>query len=872
MCHHDLLADVGGMGQKQLETISKTLEDEKRRLAQMELQMQQERARKEGKQQELAIATQTKELEGMMKALMTSARDDVEKRQRWEDEWRRKFDEFRRQHHEMESALKHKHFEELKKLKESMSEEIRKMADGVGKKKGTHNAPSDAELKKIQKENVGKILLLFQKQGKERLYLSSKLAKQEELLIMSKNESLQKHLNKVQSKTDRICRQMLPSIDSRSLAATVSDYRKSSHESFSKQRAGMVSMAQTGKKWSRSNRSALSHSGRSNSLVESKTYPRFHMREQDSLPSPRIDSENVTFLTEIGSDFDQNLERTLNHFSASRSQLIPRRSSKEIESSVKVDLPKISQAPKVQDQNVVKEQQHPKQPDDSGVVTSADHEFKGWAPATITLQENMKPRWDDAVNTSSALSNLLSKGQWHPSIIAFQSEQNPKRKVSPYMSLSTKSKVRSVEGVTGRKGLGQRPQHKRDKERAASTQPVVGFQQANEAEGFKQGHSTQPLDRNFSRPRSDLGLYAEKGGNSYKSAKLETWIEEKIRNVLGENGTKESIFKRLNARNEGADESNSKTEMLEPRHTHTEETLEVQERTEAMPRPEVESVEEAEENVSNLLNRLKSSMSKAPKLEQQLEAVGIHLEEEDDRQSQENRPFTQARDIEQNIRGTEISNTGRVDRQGNYQELEASADVNDRRNQFSSLTDSSRARSRSDKRVGWDLDDRDYVPSRVPSAESYAGSEAASFPNSSRSEMDERDAAAVRPNENERNTSVHIENQNVSDDQLKDFFSKIRHNKVAEVEDLVQSGFPLDRRDAHGNTPLMVASQNGHKRLVKMILRNGADPNATNHQGNTALHFATAYGYNTLSKYLMSKGADDTLINMKGLTCYDGLG
>ncbi|EKX53848.1 hypothetical protein GUITHDRAFT_57314, partial [Guillardia theta CCMP2712] len=108
--------------------------------------------------------------------------------------------------------------------------------------------------------------------------------------------------------------------------------------------------------------------------------------------------------------------------------------------------------------------------------------------------------------------------------------------------------------------------------------------------------------------------------------------------------------------------------------------------------------------------------------------------------------------------------------------------------------------------------------------------------------------------------------------QLKDFFSKIRHNKVAEVEDLVQSGFPLDRRDAHGNTPLMVASQNGHKRLVKMILRNGADPNATNHQGNTALHFATAYGYNTLSKYLMSKGADDTLINMKGLTCYDGLG
>jgi len=69
----------------------------------------------------------------------------------------------------------------------------------------------------------------------------------------------------------------------------------------------------------------------------------------------------------------------------------------------------------------------------------------------------------------------------------------------------------------------------------------------------------------------------------------------------------------------------------------------------------------------------------------------------------------------------------------------------------------------------------------------------------------------------------------------------------------------------------MGAAQNGHKRLVKMCLKYGADPNLSNHQGNTALHFATAYGYTTLSKYLISKGADDTLMNMKGLTCYDGI-
>ena len=36
------------------------------------------------------------------------------------------------------------------------------------------------------------------------------------------------------------------------------------------------------------------------------------------------------------------------------------------------------------------------------------------------------------------------------------------------------------------------------------------------------------------------------------------------------------------------------------------------------------------------------------------------------------------------------------------------------------------------------------------------------------------------------------------------FFSLVRHNKVPEVEDLLNKGFPIETRDAHGNTPLMV--------------------------------------------------------------------
>lgn len=57
-----------------------------------------------------------------------------------------------------------------------------------------------------------------------------------------------------------------------------------------------------------------------------------------------------------------------------------------------------------------------------------------------------------------------------------------------------------------------------------------------------------------------------------------------------------------------------------------------------------------------------------------------------------------------------------------------------------------------------------------------------------------------------------------------------------------RSGVPADVRDDHGNTILLVACQNGHKRALKAALRRGADINAKNARGNTALHFCYAFG------------------------------
>ena len=67
----------------------------------------------------------------------------------------------------------------------------------------------------------------------------------------------------------------------------------------------------------------------------------------------------------------------------------------------------------------------------------------------------------------------------------------------------------------------------------------------------------------------------------------------------------------------------------------------------------------------------------------------------------------------------------------------------------------------------------------------------------------------------------------------------------------------------------MIACQNGHKKLVKMCLRSGANIDAVNRKGNTGLHYCFMYGMYSLGEYLLSKGANDTLCNDDGATCYE---
>jgi hypothetical protein len=68
-------------------------------------------------------------------------------------------------------------------------------------------------------------------------------------------------------------------------------------------------------------------------------------------------------------------------------------------------------------------------------------------------------------------------------------------------------------------------------------------------------------------------------------------------------------------------------------------------------------------------------------------------------------------------------------------------------------------------------------------------------------------------------------------DEADQIFSLARHNRLEEVEALLNSGIPVDILDAYGNTILHIACQNGLKKMAKVALRRGGNINAQNVSG-----------------------------------------
>lgn len=91
--------------------------------------------------------------------------------------------------------------------------------------------------------------------------------------------------------------------------------------------------------------------------------------------------------------------------------------------------------------------------------------------------------------------------------------------------------------------------------------------------------------------------------------------------------------------------------------------------------------------------------------------------------------------------------------------------------------------------------------------------------------------------EEEEYVALDLAAAGLSEKDVEDVFSYARHGRCEEMERLFSKGLPVDVRDAYGSTVLIIACQNGNKRVAKAVLRRGANINARNHKGNTPLHY-----------------------------------
>ena len=99
------------------------------------------------------------------------------------------------------------------------------------------------------------------------------------------------------------------------------------------------------------------------------------------------------------------------------------------------------------------------------------------------------------------------------------------------------------------------------------------------------------------------------------------------------------------------------------------------------------------------------------------------------------------------------------------------------------------------------------------------------------------------------------------------FFSQIRNNRYARLEESLNKGFDVNECDEdHGNTALLVAAQNLNKKMAALLLSRGANIDHQNNHGNTAMHYAMAYeSAGLFGEFLVEHGMVDIIAERRAM-------
>ena len=91
------------------------------------------------------------------------------------------------------------------------------------------------------------------------------------------------------------------------------------------------------------------------------------------------------------------------------------------------------------------------------------------------------------------------------------------------------------------------------------------------------------------------------------------------------------------------------------------------------------------------------------------------------------------------------------------------------------------------------------------------------------------------------------------------FVSNYGHKDIVEL--LIKAGAEVNVQCKFGNTPLHYASMDGHTECIELLIKAGADVNIQDSDGWTVLHFASYGGYKDIVDLLIKAGANVNLLS-----------
>jgi uncharacterized protein YeaC (DUF1315 family) len=976
------LGDGSFLSLSKIETLEMSLLHEKRTVAEIEERLQEAKAQKLVHQQLTRVRKHHGFLESMAGQLLQTAQRELEDKHKWENEWNHRLDTFKQQHFELQQGLQKKQQGEMQRLQQDFRRKMKKLEDDVALLKSKGRAPSPRILTRVQDENAVQVVQLFEKHAQERMHLTEKISKQEDLLMKSRSQSLQHLFTNAQTKSENLYRRFNPK---QNLAPKPVHMimEGTAHENLRTAAAnGMPSGPPPIVVKAPPSRMSL-HSSRASSR---------------RLPSPRVEVSGeggiMTYSAEyfLPGEGDEEEAFEDDHFSPRSTAPLSRMSRSvsfyDRQETGGVEGPRsqltgahsvfqksrdngsssstshggvvVTHNQSFGDQNVHQLQNTTENTirrplyagahgrigkgEGSGDLRSPPPmpgtEQTGWKPIDFKKdeKERKKGRGTETDELRPAFFSQIVTTQYRSTSAKVSSgtqfnmgEDKRLQKASgaaykvpiEKLGLNIFRTLPTVRALTkeekeerrrkGAKSMLDHPQHPRSPDWGAVT--VGGSsrylprhagsvdQLAQSGRESQNGRSKLPEAPEQGRKSGEQSwpplVHTKKEDPvvSEKFSQLEAWVEEKIRHILGQQGPDD--VKPAQPGSVGGDRQLTSSQ---GRRMHS--TSATPQAPGAADKAKTDlslvgvgrtasgasQIDKGDSSIGKLLSRLKTTMvtdealaepqdkRKArpmPLMSQVEHMSGMRSENPTARSAD----FNKLRDLQEGQEVQQVYDDFELRGDDKSEPWNVSSDAQKRRDKFGQINSHGAHHAitpKTFKRVGFAADDHSTHDVFRPETGFSDQSNAHDRPETGSTWGDPASRPATGMDGSTRPSTWGPDEDNneggaaMDGEQMKkEFFPLVRHNKVEDVENALAAGFPVDTRDEHGNTALMVSCQNGHKRLAKLCLKYGASPDGTNHQGNTALHYAVGYGYQALAKYLISHGADDTIMNLQGQTPYE---